>query len=170
MEQGEGKANTVHRQHPIALVAGTVHLDIVVAPLLDKLDCHGGLHKPCEHRIEQEYHLSYTEQRVVSCGGTIFKTLVVHTANPIRVAMDELQLHDLQNIEAIHGIQHGKRYESVFTRYLQWTCSRMRGQLLPTSRWFQIRPLGAKRGEVPFSTTMGLSAVCVCVCGGEGMG
>lgn len=104
MEQGEGETDAVHRQYPITLVVRTVHLDIVVAPLLNQLDRHRCLHKPCKHRVEQEYHLHMSNNRIVSSGSTVFGISVIRTANPIRVAMDELQLHDLQNIEAIRRI------------------------------------------------------------------
>jgi len=49
-----------------------------------------------------------SDNRMVSSSSSIFGVLVIRTAKPMRVAMDELQLHDLQNIEAIHGGQHTK--------------------------------------------------------------
>lgn len=119
VEQGEGKTNAMHRQHPIALVIRTVHLDVVVAPLLNQLDRHRCFHKPGEHRIDQEYHLRISNNRIVSFGGLPFGLLVGPTANPIRVAMDELQLHDLQNIDAIRGVQRTKRCTSWFVEYLR---------------------------------------------------
>jgi len=56
VEQGEGKANTMHRQYAITLVVRTIHLDVVVAPLLNEFDHHRRLHKPRKHRVNQEYH------------------------------------------------------------------------------------------------------------------
>ena len=79
----------------------------------------------------------------------------------MRVAIDELQLHDLQNIEAIREIQYTKRCESALTRYLQWMYRRTPDQLRQMKRRFQIGPLGEKRGEAPFLTAMRLSVVSV---------
>jgi len=100
-----------------------------------------------------------TNNRIVSSGCSIFGISGIHTANPIRVAIDELQLHDLQNIEAIHRIQHTKWLAYISAEYLQWMCSRTRDRLRTTSRLFQIRPLGAKTGGGPFYSAMGSSAV-----------
>ena len=148
MEQGEGEANTMHCQYPIALVIRTVHLDVVVAPFLNQLDRHRCLHQPRKHRVEQEYHLHIPDDRIVSCGSSTFGISIIRTANPIRVAMDELQLHDLQNIKAVHGVQYTKRRGSCFMKYLRWMCSRTQDRLPLTSQLFQTRPLGAKRRPI----------------------
>ena len=67
-----------------------------MAHLLNLLDDERGLHEPCQHGVQAEDHLRvfrHSAQRS-------YKAKEILTANPTRVAMDELQLHDLQNIDA----------------------------------------------------------------------
>jgi len=60
-----------------------------------------------------------SNNRIVSSGRSIYGISVIHTANPIRVAIDGLQLRDLQNIEAIHRIQHTKWLAHISVEYLR---------------------------------------------------
>jgi hypothetical protein len=85
-----------HCKDTVALSFLAVHLYVVIAPFLNKLDHESGLHEPRKHRVEREYHLTWGMRQVKS------RTLLQdRTAKPMRVAMEELQLQDLQNIEAI---------------------------------------------------------------------
>jgi hypothetical protein len=87
---------STHCKDTIAFSFLTIHLYVVIAPLLNKLDHKSGLHEPREHGVERKYHLTLDIITVE------LKTLWRdRTAKPMRVAMEELQLQDLQNIEAI---------------------------------------------------------------------
>jgi hypothetical protein len=85
-----------HCKNAVALSFFTVHLNVVIAPFLNKFDHEPGLHEPRKHRVQREYHLP-SDMRKVGTGHCSW----YRTANPMRVAMEELQLQDLQNIEAI---------------------------------------------------------------------
>ena len=74
MEKGKGEANTVnlamhsvspradmrgatHCEYTIAPPILTVHLDVVVAPFLDKMYRGFALHYPRQHGVQTEYEL-----------------------------------------------------------------------------------------------------------------
>lgn len=92
VEETEGKADAVYSKDAVALVICAVHFYIVVAPFLDELDGAICAHDPGENRVEGKYDL-----QGMSGGAGV---MIGRTANPTRVAMDELQLHDLQNMDA----------------------------------------------------------------------
>jgi len=82
-------------QDAVAFPILTVHLYVVIAPLLDELDHESCLHEPCEHGVQCEYQLISRVRKARS--GHLGKD---RTAKPMRVAMEELQLQFLKNIDA----------------------------------------------------------------------
>ena len=87
---------STHRKNAITFSFLTVHLNVVIAPFLNKFDHEPGLHEPRKHRVQREYHLPSNMRKVRTGHCSLDRT-----ANPMRVAIEELQLQDLQNIEAI---------------------------------------------------------------------
>ena len=85
-----------HCKNAVTVSFLTIHLNVVVAPFLNKFDHKPGFHEPRKHRVQREYHLSSDMRKVVTghCSWD-------RTANPMRVAIEELQLQDLKNIEAM---------------------------------------------------------------------
>jgi len=119
MEKSQGEANAVHlesieisysslshsrrtyRQNAIALLPFAVHFDIVEAPLLYLPYGQIRLHDPSEDGVESKDELNANESRRRA---SAYKSL---TANPTRVAIDELQLQDLKNMDAVTYDQTG---------------------------------------------------------------
>lgn len=95
MEQGQCEADAVDGEDTVASIRIAVHLDIVVAPFFNLPDSKGRLHQPRQHRIQTEYNL----HSCISVG--LLESWCARTAKPTRVAIEELQLHDLKNIDAV---------------------------------------------------------------------
>lgn len=123
MEQSECEANAMHlhriiktllyqfrigthRKNTVAFLSGALHLDIVETPFLNEFDCHISLHDPGEDRIKGKNNLK-ARFKYAPCT-TQLPSL---TANPTRVAIEELQLQDLKNNEAAASQFHTKRGE-----------------------------------------------------------
>ena len=85
-----------HRKNAVAVSFLTVHLNVVITPFLNKFDHKPGLHEPRKHGVQREYQLS-SDIRKISTRYCSWD----RTANPMRVAIEELQLQDLKNIEAV---------------------------------------------------------------------
>ncbi len=44
-------------KNAVALSFLTVHLNVVIAPFLNKFDHESSLHEPSKHGVQREYHL-----------------------------------------------------------------------------------------------------------------
>jgi hypothetical protein len=55
---------STHCKNTVAFSFLTVHLYVVIAPFLNKLDHESGLHKPRKHGGEREYHLTLVVRKV----------------------------------------------------------------------------------------------------------
>jgi len=84
-------------EYSVALSARTIDLDVARAELLNLFDGPRLAEKPCKWRIqckdELETNWGFSE-------GFSNEKLEHRTEKPTRVAMDELQLHDLKANEA----------------------------------------------------------------------
>ena len=55
--KGGGSSKQTYCKNTVTFSFRAIHLDIVIAPLFDKLDGERSLHDPCQDGVEDEYEL-----------------------------------------------------------------------------------------------------------------